>query len=121
MLRGCHAARAADAILGAVGVGKSRLAEELAGCHEVLIGKGDEALNERFTGEGAEGERGYRGRTAPDSPPGSVPGGSYGGGGYGNPYGRGGYGGGGYGGGYPGGGGYGPPPPNPGTPSGRIP
>lgn len=36
----------------------------------------------RFTGEG-KGERGYRGRSAPDTPPGMVPGGSYGaGGGY---------------------------------------
>jgi hypothetical protein len=34
----------------------------------------------RFSGDG-EGERGYRGDEAEDTPPGSVPGGSYGGGG----------------------------------------
>jgi len=34
-----------------------------------------------FTGDGAQGERGYRGSAAPDVPPGSVPGGSYGAGG----------------------------------------
>jgi len=44
--------------------------------------RGTEKDAGRFTGEGS-GERGYRGRSAPDTPPGSVPGGSYGaGGGY---------------------------------------
>jgi hypothetical protein len=42
----------------------------------------------RFRGEQGGGERGYRGQTGADTPPGSVPGGSYGGGGG---YQRGGY------------------------------
>lgn len=43
---------------------------------------------DRFRGEAGGGERGYRGHTGEDTPPGSVPGGSYGGGGG---YQRGGY------------------------------